>query len=369
MPKRGRSRKKARTQNTEATDSAVSALGSTTVPKSLVVRRDSTGPEVAELVHDMRLMLQPYTALKFQESPSTTLSQYHKHLCAPMGISHIFLLKQNDPHLHLRLARIPAGPTLHFRVHQFSLAKHIVGNQRRPVAWSPALSGHPPLVVTQQFGGDKPHVKLMRITFQNLFPALNVATVSLKECRRVVLFQHMPQDDGPDFVELRHYAITTRPKGANKRIQKLLQKRHVPNLGKLRDVADYIEGNGYASASDASDSEEVISLPDSTSSTVRHQALKLVELGPRLKLELIKVEQGLGEGAVLYHAHLTKTPEEAQELEKRKRDAAALRQQRKVMQERNVARKLQEKEEKKKRKLERKQGQAEDADVESDDEE
>lgn len=48
-----------------------------------------------------------------------------------------------------------------------------------------------------------------------------------------------------------------------------------------------------------------LSHPVSTYSSIRLQ-----ELGPRLTLELMKVERGLCEGEVLYHSYVTKTAEE-----------------------------------------------------------
>lgn len=37
---------------------------------------------------------------------------------------------------------------------------------------------------------------------------------------------------------------------------------------------------------------------------------RLVEIGPRLTLKLLKVEEGICDGEVLHHAYITKTPEE-----------------------------------------------------------
>lgn len=39
-------------------------------------------------------------------------------------------------------------------------------------------------------------------------------------------------------------------------------------------------------------------------------AIRLYEIGPRLKLKLIKIEEGLCDGEVLYHELIQKTPEE-----------------------------------------------------------
>ena len=81
------------------------------------------------------------------------------------------------------------------------------------------------------------------------------------------------------------------------------------------------------------------------------------ELGPRLTLELVKVEEGVCDGPVLFHAHVSKTEEEAA------RDAAArqaridAKEARKRAQEANVARKQAAKAEKTaRRKRRREQG-------------
>ena len=42
-----------------------------------------------------------------------------------------------------------------------------------------------------------------------------------------------------------------------------------------------------------------------------HSKIKLVELGPRLRLRLYKVEKGVCEGDVLYHAFKEPIPEES----------------------------------------------------------
>ena len=83
-------------------------------------------------------------------------------------------------------------------------------------------------------------------------------------------------------------------------------------------------------------------------------ALKLVELGPRMSMQLVKVEQGLGEGNVMFHAFVQKTPEEAKEIQERKEVEARLKKERREEQERNVERKRKKKEEKREAKRLRK---------------
>jgi Brix domain len=220
MPHRGRKRKKSRThvplegeKTKNSTPAAALQTGhasaaASKTPKSLVIKHGgSTSPEVSTMVEDMRRLMLPYTALHFQEDAKNrklTLSQYAKHLAMPLGITHILAFSQTrskpqqengsgpmvdvvSDRLNLRLARVPEGPTLSFRVHAFSLAKDIKKVQRRPISDATnSLHNHPPIVVTNNFGGSQnresagaslssrksrgvddsdvpPHVKLMRI--------------------------------------------------------------------------------------------------------------------------------------------------------------------------------------------------------------
>ena len=39
---------------------------------------------------------------------------------------------------------------------------------------------------------------------------------------------------------------------------------------------------------------------------------RLTEIGPRMTMRLVKIEEGVGEGEVLYHQFIKKTPEELQ---------------------------------------------------------
>jgi ribosome biogenesis protein SSF1/2 len=62
--------------------------------------------------------------------------------------------------------------------------------QRKPYD-SAAAYRVPPLAVLHSFGGREapPTTKLLRVTLQNMFPPIDVATAKLADCRRVVLFR------------------------------------------------------------------------------------------------------------------------------------------------------------------------------------
>ena len=87
----------------------------------------------------------------------------------------------------------------------------------------------PPLVVLNNFSQSvESHTKLMRVTFQHMFPTINIKTVRLSECRRVVLF-HLTEEGT---VEMRHYAVRANPVGVSKSVKRIIEAK-LPDLGNL----------------------------------------------------------------------------------------------------------------------------------------
>jgi ribosome biogenesis protein SSF1/2 len=198
-----------------------------------------------------------------------------------------------------------------------------------------------------------------RAVFQGLFPPIQPHTTPLHTIKRVLLLNREPPSDdtGTCTISLRHYAITTRITGVPKALRRLYaaeklvgrtdKKRALPDLGELDDVADYMlsaSGAGYTSASDTEQSEgenevevsaptrqKVLSrrekerlrageVPSNARAKgqprVEKRAVKLVELGPRMKLRLTKVEESVCSGKTMWHEYITKSTTELQETEK-----------------------------------------------------
>lgn len=112
--------------------------------------------------------------------------------------------------------------------------------------------------------------------------------------------------------------------------------------------------SGYGSESEAEDEAARVEMPDEFGKgnhASQQSAVKLHEIGPRMTLQLVKVEEGLCDGAVMFHEYIKKTPEEIVALRQSKEQREALRKQRKAEQESNVKRKEEERSFKKKRKF------------------
>merc|ERR1712176_1165208 len=142
---------------------------------------------------------------------------------------------------------------------------------------------------------------------------------------------------------MRHYAIRASPVGLDKKIKKVvLDSRKIPNLRRYKDVSDYILGN--AALSDSSVGSKSANISDSETedeannvilpqtyigkgnTKQQKSALKLVELGPRLRLKLYKVQRELGKGEVMYHAYVKKSNKEIKDLKTQKIEKDLLKQ-------------------------------------------
>ncbi len=235
------------------------------------------------------------------------------------------------------------------------------------------------------------HLESLTTTiFQSLFPPIAPQTTPLSSIRRVLLLNREvskeAEDDGTYIINLRHYAITTKATGLSRPLRRLnaaekllhsrtssrTKKNGLPNLGRLDDIADYMTGEGGegymtdATSGSEVDTDAEVEILETTarkvlsqkarqqlrqraaegkgkdggaSNGVEKRAVKLVELGPRLKLRMTKVEEGVCTGKVMWHEYIHKTKEELKEMdkvwEKRRRE----KEERKRIQKENVERK------------------------------
>jgi len=277
-------------------------------------------------------------------------------VAGPLGITHMIPVSTGARGaVNLRVGRLPRGPTLTLRVKSFTSMAEVAAMQRKPVSSALAYN-QSPLVILNGFGaGSAQHMQLAAVMFQNMFPAIDVATVKLADCRRVAMF-HIDKESGD--IEFRHYFIRTKAADTSRAVKRILRKgKNLPNLSSLEDISDYFndgEVGGYGSESEGEDDpssqvdvvserklnrREARSSGSGSESVVRKSSVRLQELGPRIRMKLIKVEDGLFDGDVIHHAYLKKTPEEAAKLRESRKMREAEKNKRRSQQEANVERK------------------------------
>ena len=227
------------------------------------------------------------------------------------------------------------------------------------------------------------HLESLTTTaFQSLFPPINPQTTPLKSIRRILLLNREQSDDGTFIVSFRHYAITTKAVGLSRPLRRLNaaermlkskkgKKGGLPNLGKLKDISEFMiggeDGEGYmtegTSGSEPESDAEIEVLETATkkvqsgkaraaeqdsdddeagaNDNVERRAVKLVELGPRMRLRMTKVEEGVCTGKIMWHEYVHKSQEEIREMEKRWAQRKREKEARKKQQKENVEKKRQ----------------------------
>ncbi|KAL5561458.1 hypothetical protein UlMin_031205 [Ulmus minor] len=268
------------------------------IPHSAVFSRGRLPGTLRQLQMDLRKLMLPYTALKLKAKKRHNLIDY-LNIAGPFSLTHFLILSKTKTSPCLRVARTPQGPTLSFKIHEYSLAVDVARSQLRPRC-PKDLFRNPPLIVLSGFGGGDQHLKLTTIMFQNIFPAIDVNTVKLSSCQRIVLLNY---NKDTKLIDFRHYSIRLQPVGVSRRIRKFVQKHEVPDLRNLQDVSDFITKAGYGSESEADDEAATVTLSSDLGRINRasnKSAVKLQELGPRMTLQLMKIEEGLCSGGLIF---------------------------------------------------------------------
>lgn len=237
------------------------------------------------------------------------------------------------------------------------------------------------------------HLESLTTTaFQSLFPPINPQTTPLKSIKRVLLLNREvdPDDDSSFILNFRHYAITTKTVGISKPLKRLNAaekilhskqgRKGLPNLGRMQDIADFMiggeNGDGYMTDGGTSgsevDTDAEVEITETVTrkvlnskaraaakaaaaeendkdaaeahDNVERRAVKLVELGPRMRLRMTKVEEGVCAGKVMWHEYVNKSPEEIKELEKKWQQRQREKEARRKQQKENVEKKKAEKE-------------------------
>ncbi|KRY90669.1 Suppressor of SWI4 1 -like protein [Trichinella pseudospiralis] len=271
-------------------------------PHSFIFHRGRVGSYVRRLIGDLRKTFSPFSAAKLKIRKSNTLKDFVS-IAGPLSVSHMLIFTRSESYLNMRLIRLPRGPTLMFRVLEYTLAKDVVSALRKSVhsKWQPNFA---PLLIFNGFDNDtNNNVKLTHTMFQTMLPSLNVDSIKLNNIRRCVLFTY---DKETEEIEFRQYAIKVVPSGVSKQA-KVFLKNKVPDLGRHQDISDFFIQPQCLSESEQEGEVEgnVVELPQEINApgckNATEVAVRLIEMGPRLRMQLIKIEEGISNGPVLFN--------------------------------------------------------------------
>lgn len=168
-------------------------------PHSFVIHRGIPGDHIVELTKDFRRVLEPFTASSLKERKKNSIKDFVS-VSSVLHVTHMCIFSRTELGMYMKLCRIPRGPTLTFKIINFTLARDVISAMKKQMVFEEAFKNFP-LVIMNNFSGaagkdednkdyvkgddedddDKAHdahIKLMATTFQNMFPSINITKVS-----------------------------------------------------------------------------------------------------------------------------------------------------------------------------------------------
>lgn len=122
---------------------------SANAPHSFVIHRGLPFPNITYLTMDFRRMMEPFTASSLRERRKNKLKDFIQ-LSGVFHVSHMVIFNKSANRLSLNISRLPKGPTLNFKIHQFTLARDVLASMKKQYFNDTAFK-HSPLVSIDGF--------------------------------------------------------------------------------------------------------------------------------------------------------------------------------------------------------------------------
>lgn len=303
----------------------------------------------------MRLVMYPYTAINLRESSSNNIKDFLS-LVDIYGLSHMMMFTNTEKSSYLKLAKMPKGPTITFKIKDYCLSSDIFkesGNNKRPLTKN---FDHVPLIIMNGFNSvDIPTeydtaMKTTSMMFQSFFPPLNLTEIQIKKCKRVVLVTlNMSKDNEPELL-FRHYDIEIEKHSSKKTISNLINSINVNrDFSNFSNIADYVlKQSGFTSQSENEDPNlGECDIINEKNAKEEKSKIKLREIGPRLNLSIHKIEEGFLKGNVIFHSLIKKSKKEIYEIMQELKEKRKEKKMRREEQEKNIKEKEMKKEKEK----------------------
>lgn len=89
-----------------------------------------------------------YAHSDYQERKKNRVKDF-VHVAGQLGVTHTLMFSQTESGTNLRMARLPRGPTLNFRVMSYSNMKDVLAMQKRPRLVQSDFQTAPLVIITQ----------------------------------------------------------------------------------------------------------------------------------------------------------------------------------------------------------------------------
>lgn len=201
-------------------------------PHTFVIKRGQVGKNVGELMFDFRKIMEPYTATSLKISKKNVVRDFVS-VASVMNVTHLVVFTKTLKACYMRVCRLPKGPTLTYKIMDYTLARDVRSSLKKPLLYSGLFQLAPLIVMNAFSGGDSLEVKLMASMWRNVFPSIDINNANLNAIRRCLLLNYNPDTK---LIDLRHYAIKVKPVGLSRAVRRLVTSKKIPDLGKFTEI-------------------------------------------------------------------------------------------------------------------------------------
>jgi ribosome biogenesis protein SSF1/2 len=263
----------------------------------------------------------PYTAINLKESTSNNIKDFLS-LVDIYGLSHMMMFTNTEKNSYLRLAKMPKGPTITFKIKSYCLSSDIFRSSEHNKKPLTKNFDHIPIIIMNGFNSTnisekyETPLKTISMMFQSFFPPLNLTEIQMKKCKRVVLLNLNNENNEEPELLFRHYDIDIEKFSIKKTISNLINTIGInKDLSKFDNIADYVlKQSGYTDQSDTDNNMGECDIIIDKNLKEEKIKIKLREIGPRLNLTLHKIEEGFLKGNVIFHSLINKSKKEIKEI-------------------------------------------------------
>ncbi|TNJ29861.1 Peter pan protein [Giardia muris] len=269
-------------------------------PQTFVFKRGRLAHAASLLVGNLQLVFYPNGYSRLKARKSNTLRDFLA-VAGSLGVTHLLVFTSSGEGTTLRIIKTPHGPTLTFRLVEYSSMQDLHAAQGAPVLTKRMIDSAPLCIMagfgdvgkeTKRSSDEQKAIQLCATTIKAMYPEVSVTTAGWRSVKRCVLYSA----DKTGLISFRHYLVRYRIADASGGLISVFQEHNLA-LGSLESIKDI----------------QTLQRPEPTDLLecfFSDKPFQLIEVGPRMKLKLLKIEAGVSSGMVLYHAYVTKTAEQ-----------------------------------------------------------
>ena len=203
-------------------------------------------------MNNFRQVMEPFTAMQLKIKRYNVVKDFVS-IASSLNVTHLVIFTKTNKAAYLRLCRVPRGPTLTFKIVNYTHTKDVRSALKKPLVYSGLFQLSPLLVLNGFSGEEELRMKLMTSMWRNMLPSIDVNKVNLNTIRRCILLNY---NSDTQLIDFRHYAIKVKPVGLSRAVRKLISGKKIPDLGQYNDVTE-IMGKDNAFTESEGEADEV----------------------------------------------------------------------------------------------------------------